>query len=66
MEIYLTLLPKRGLSACSRMGARARVSLPPGGPGGRSGLVSGGLVYLIGSFSKGAGFGKQWRVSFYY
>ena len=29
--------------ACSRMGARACVDLPPGGPGDRSGLVSGGL-----------------------
>ena len=29
--------------ACSRMDARAGVGLPPGGPGGRSGLVSGGL-----------------------
>ena len=28
--------------ACSRIGARVRVGLQPGGPGGRSGLLSGG------------------------
>jgi hypothetical protein len=39
--------------ACSRMGAR--VGLPPGGPGGRSGLISVGLVSEIVS-SSGAGF----------
>jgi len=30
--------------ACSRIGARARVGLPLGGPKGRSGLASGGLA----------------------
>ena len=40
--------------ACSRMDARAGVGLPPGGPGGRSGLVSGGLSPEGGTF--GAGF----------
>ena len=40
---------------CTRMGAPARVGLPPGGPGGRSGLVAGGLVSGKGGFLRGAG-----------
>jgi len=44
--------------AGSRMGARSRVGLPPVGPGGRSGLWSGGLVSGIGSFWGGWVFGS--------
>jgi len=44
------LLPRRA-RARSRMGARARVGLLPGGPGGRSGLVSGGLLPRWAAFS---------------
>lgn len=47
---------RSGARACSRMGARARVGLLPGGPGGRSGLVSGGLVSGMGTHFVGAGF----------
>ena len=45
-------------SACARMGARARVGLPPVGPGGRSGLMSGGLASGMGSFRDGWIFGS--------
>jgi hypothetical protein len=41
---------RASVRACSRMGARGRVGLRSGGPGGRSGLVSGGLVSEMGSF----------------
>ena len=34
------------VSACSRMDARASVGLPPGGPGGRLGLMSGRLASM--------------------
>ncbi len=47
--------------ACSRMDARAGVGLPPGGPGGRSGLVSGGLVSESGGFLRGWSFWRQWQ-----
>jgi hypothetical protein len=40
----------------SRMGARARVELPPEGPGGRSGLFSGGPGLRRGRRLEGAGF----------
>ncbi|GAB6265977.1 MAG: hypothetical protein STSR0001_14230 [Methanothrix sp.] len=39
-----------GARACSRMDARADVGLPPGGPGGRSRLMSEALASRMGGF----------------
>ena len=50
--------------ACSRMGARARVGLLPAGPGGRSGLVSGGLFSESGGCF-GLDFWKKWQLIYY-
>jgi len=47
--------------ACSRIGARARVGLPPERPGGRSGLMSGGLALGRGSIFGGLYFWKKWQ-----
>jgi len=43
------------------MDARAGVGLPPGGPGGRSGLVSEGLASGRGSIFGGMYFWKRWQ-----
>ena len=49
------------------MGARARVGLPPGGPGGRSGLVSEGACFwegqLLGGLDLGSDSGSLLRLA---